>query len=508
MRATRRCVLALALLAAALACTDENPDTADLTFHGEQQALAGFTYDTGFQPASGPIQVRFELSAAGKLVADARGTISDTALVGTAGTGQYQLDSKIKVKAFLKMDLAGKKYNGPLPGAPDMALIFGAKAPFDPFLLGKKVTVTGTFPETRLATINLAGALAAVPGVKGDLVVSAAGTMTSDFTGACARVSGDRAQYTANTATSGTLTLRPSVVVELPLGVSKKLAPFDIKVPIPASTAAMDLGTRSISGGTVSGKGPCSGGNLADGGIIDGAPPPKDGAPGDAPKDGPADGPGPGDGPPPEGTCTKGTPDNCAFCGDTCPGPDDATTQRSCTSGACTINCKGDYHDVNGQSADGCEVLDPLAKHTTEATAKDLGAVTDCDSAKMATGTLMSDSRLHVQSPMDRAMGRDYWFKLAITDKTFCALSASATVSFAAMPATAKYGATAHFVCKTDKKKLANTYKSDYGGKSVTLNPKTDCKGSDDSGTLYLKVHKVVGKKTHSSAAYTISITP
>jgi len=507
MRAAGVWILSLSILAAASGCTDDNPDTADLSFHGTQEALPGFTYDTGFQPTTGPIQVRFELTAAGKLDAKASGSISDTELVGKAGSGAYELDAKIKVKAYLKMDIAGKKYNGPLPGAPDMALDFGDKATFDPFLLGKKASVTGSFPETKLGTVNLAGALSAIPGVKGDLVVAATGTVTSDFSGVCAKVDGDLAQYTGSTSTGGTLTLKPSVEVKLPLGVSKKLAPFEIKVPIPAMAAAMDLGTRSISGGTVSGKGPCSGAKPGDGGPGDGAP--KDGAPKDSSGDGPPpDDTGVTDGPPAEQACTTGTADNCAFCGDKCPGPDDSATKRACESGACTIHCKGDYYDVNGKASDGCEILDLFAAHTTEATAKDLGSATDCDSVKKTAATLLSDSRYHVMTPNSRKLGQFYWFKLAITDKTLCALSASTKVDFAAMPSGAKYGARAHWVCKKDSKVLSSTFKSAHGGKSVTLSPKTDCAGTDDGGTLLIRMSKVQGASSHTNKSYTISITP
>ena len=512
MRATGVSALSLcALVAAAQGCTDDNPDTAELSFHGEQQALPGFTYDTGFQPASGPIQVRFELTAVGKLTADAKGAISDTALVGTAGSGQYALETKIKVKAYLKMDVAGQKYNGPLAGAPDMALSFGDKATFDPFLLGQKASVTGTFPETKLGTINLAGALSAVPGIKGDLVISAAGTVNSDFTGICASVKGDLAQYTGSTSTSGTLTLKPSVEISLPLGVSKKLAPFEIKIPIPAVTAAMDLGTRSISGGTVSGEGPCSGaaadGGPGDGGQLEGGL--KDGAPTDAPGDGPLTGDGLTDGPPPEQACPKiGTADNCAFCGDKCPGPEDSATKRACESGACTIHCKGAYYDINGKASDGCEILDTLVQNSTQATAKDLGSASDCDSAKKTSAALLSDNRYHLLPPNDRKLGTAYWFKLAIADKALCSLTAAPTLDFASLPKTAKYSVTIHWVCKKDSKVLKSVTKSADGGKSVTLTPDTNCAGIDDSGTLYLKVTKSAGATVHSNSPFTVSINP
>ena len=487
-------------------CTDDNPDAAELQFSGQQQALPGFSHDTGYQPSGSPIQVRLVLSADGKLSASAQGSISDTALLGTAGSGLYSLSSRVKVKVYLKLFVAGKKYEGPLAGAPDVELSFGQSQKFDPFLLGGKAQLRATVPETRLATINLAGALSAIPGVKGDLVISGSGVIDSTFSGVCATVQGDLAQYTGKTSTSGTLTLEPSVVLNMPLGVSKKLDAFPIKVPIPAVVAAMDLGTRSISGGTA-GRGPCSG-SVVDGGRPDGKQP-ADGAAdsGPPPVDGAADSL-PTDGPPPEQSCVTGTPDNCAHCGDKCGGPDDTATKRVCESGSCTIHCKGQYYDVNGVTKDGCETLDTNAAYDSDPTARDLGSASDCDSVKKAYGTLPSDGRYHLQAPHDRKLGTPLWFKLAIADKALCSLTASTTVDFASLPKGATYGVTAHFVCKSDSKKLKSTKKSTTGGQSVTLNPDTNCKGTDDSGVLYVRVQKEQGDTVHSALIHALSITP
>ena len=81
-------------------------------------------------------------------------------------------------------------------------------------------------------------------------------------------------------------------------------------------------------------------------------------------------------------------------------------------------------------------------------------------------------------------------------------------MNLSALPKAAKYGVTAHWVCKKDNKVLKSTTKSAYGGKSMTLNPYTDCAGTDDSGTLYIKVYKILGASSHSAARYTLSITP
>ena len=236
-------------------------------------------------------------------------------------------------------------------------------------------------------------------------------------------------------------------------------------------------------------------------------------ADGPSPGDGPLDGQPPGDGQPADGAgpdkgCTVGTADHCTKCGDKCPGPEDSATTRVCVNAKCDIQCKGDYYDVNGAAVDGCEHLDALALNGTESAAKDLGAVTDCDKDKTSSGAIPSDERLHITAPVSRPNGTPRWFKLAITDKAFCAVNAKVVVDLSALPAKADYKVEAKYVCK-NKTTLKSTIKSSAGGKSVTLSPSVKCTTmGDDSGTLYLEIKKTSGSTTHSDKQFKLTITP
>src|SRR5688572_2406145 len=61
--------------------------------------------------------------------------------------------------------------------------------------------------------------------------------------------------------------------------------------------------------------------------------------------------------PPPDLACGLGTPDHCGSCAVSCPGLDDATTARTCSAptalGACSLLCKGEHYDVDGQATNG-----------------------------------------------------------------------------------------------------------------------------------------------------------
>ena len=219
-----------------------------------------------------------------------------------------------------------------------------------------------------------------------------------------------------------------------------------------------------------------------------------DGAPPDA---GPADG------------CVTGSPDHCATCGDKCPGPDNTGTRRVCNAGTCDIQCKDAWYDTNGQVADGCETYDGLDAYATEAAAKDLGSFSDCDNAQALTVALPSDGRYHVDSPHDRTLGTPKWFKLQITDKSFCLVDAKITASFKNLPAAGTYRVTGQYTCKTSGKKLPQQTKTDKGTATVTVKPSTSCTTmGDDSGTLLVQVSKQSGAAAHTSKQLALSIEP
>lgn len=262
-----RCSMAAVVLGLALgatSCGGSNGHGGGVLFHGEQAALSGFDYDTGYQPGTPPVQVRLALSAAGTLTADADANGSGDTMTPVAGSGLLVLDAHVEIHTAVKIDVAGVgEFEGPIPGAPVLDLAFGAQAPFDPFLLdGGNVSVTADVPETTLPEIPL-GAL------PGSLVIKALGTVTSEFSGVCAKASGGVGQYTGVTTTGGTLVLRPSVVLEVPLVGSQTYDIPEITVTIPPSSAPMDLGTKQLADGTdAAGPGPC-GVVQQDGGVGD-----------------------------------------------------------------------------------------------------------------------------------------------------------------------------------------------------------------------------------------------
>jgi hypothetical protein len=208
-----------------------------------------------------------------------------------------------------------------------------------------------------------------------------------------------------------------------------------------------------------------------------------------------------------DGGCALGTVTNCSSCGDVClPAADTSSTARVCVSSKCDIECKEEAYDVNGTLSDGCETEDDTPIHDTKSSAQDFGTLSDCDSMQSATASIPSDSRKHQKAPTDRSNGRDDWYKMTITDDFFCAVEAKITVALDNLPTGSKYTAVAYYACSSGTT-LSSTTQSAYGGSSISLSPSTTCSTiGDDSGTVYLMVSKVSG--SHSSASYTVEITP
>ncbi len=238
-----------------------------VAFHGEQEALPGFSYDTGFQPEGSPIQVRLLLESTGALTADATANIAGGSMTGDAGSGRFAMDAHIQVQALLKVDVPGAQFEGPIEGAPDIDIAFGGSATFDPFLVGESVSVTGNVPDTELATIPLAASIP-VPGLTGDLIIHASGTINSSFSGLCAQSADavEGALYNGQTTTNGELILVPSVHIEVPFVLDETLEGFDVPVAIPDIVAEMALAPTAAAaagagGGSVVDANGCGGGD-------------------------------------------------------------------------------------------------------------------------------------------------------------------------------------------------------------------------------------------------------
>lgn len=253
---------------------DGGGETTEISFAGEQAAFPEFKYDTGWVPADSPIQVQIIATANAGLTVSADaivgGSSDEPMMSGKAGTGAYKLSGKIQFQVLLKVDFSAITYEGPLDESLDISFEIVGETAFDPFLLDGKASISQDVPETKLATIPLAGS---VPGVTGDVVIHIKGTVNSEFSGQCAAVNGTQAHYVGATTTGADLILIPSVVISIPFLLDETLDGFDVPFTVPPVTLDMDLGTQAVTpgGGVVDG-----GGTMAVVGTCDGGTPLED----------------------------------------------------------------------------------------------------------------------------------------------------------------------------------------------------------------------------------------
>lgn len=211
---------------------------------------------------------------------------------------------------------------------------------------------------------------------------------------------------------------------------------------------------------------------------------------------------------PPDLGCVVGTTEHCAHCGDRCPGQDSDTLKRSCIDGRCALACREEMYDVNGVVDDGCEIEDDLPLHASEKDAQDLGKETDCSFGISVDGRIPSDSREHVGVPHERPNGRADYYSIWIDDDLLCDLVGEITLSLGALPTDAEYRVTTQYYCD-NATPTSPRVSSGRGGDTVSTVPDTGCNPfgwGDDSGTLVIKIEKTKGP--HSSASYTLTVTP
>jgi hypothetical protein len=258
---------ALALPVAAACSASDSGDIAassEIAFHGEQSAFPDVKVDTGMQPSGSPVQVQLTVGAQAKITADAIGVSEGLDLVGKPGSGKVAINGRFTLEARLKVDLTGApKYDGPIPGVENLRVEFGKDTPFDPFLIGGAAHVAAELPETKLPPIPLPG------GIPGTLVLTIAkgSVVMTDFRGVCAGVDQGRAQYLGKTTSSGSLVVKPTVEIKLPIGAKS----FDLPaqtIALPKKDMPMDLGSQPVAGGGdgPSKKGSCTAAAAADGG--------------------------------------------------------------------------------------------------------------------------------------------------------------------------------------------------------------------------------------------------
>jgi hypothetical protein len=242
----------------------------EISFSGEQAAFPEFKYDTGWVPADSPIQVQVLATATAGLtaVADAivGGSSDQPMMSGKAATGLFKLSGKVQFQVLLKVDFSAIQYEGPLDESLDIVFEIVGEAAFDPFLLDGSAVIIQDVPETKLATIPLAGS---VPGVDGNVILHIKGTVNSEFSGQCAAVNGTQAHYVGATTTGADLVIIPSVEISIPFLLDETLEGFDVPFTVPPVTLDMDLGDLAVApgggvvegGGTMAVVGTCEGGS-------------------------------------------------------------------------------------------------------------------------------------------------------------------------------------------------------------------------------------------------------
>jgi hypothetical protein len=243
----------------------------DVVFHAEAPALPGFSYDTGLQPPAGPAQVSLSLTATGNLVADATATESGGKISGKPGS-TYKLDMHVKLGGHLKVAAGTVNYDGDLPGVQGIDIPIAGTSPFDGLLLdGDPVKVSAPVPETKLPDIPLG----TVPGHL-SITVANGTVITSSFHGSCLTVKAGQATFAGATTTAGTIVLKASIVLEIPLfKKSIDLPPITVNVPeskkeldsapVKVSVADATAGTCSASPGGDGGAGGDGGGTTDSG---------------------------------------------------------------------------------------------------------------------------------------------------------------------------------------------------------------------------------------------------
>jgi hypothetical protein len=197
--------------------------------------------------------------------------------------------------------------------------------------------------------------------------------------------------------------------------------------------------------------------------------------------------------------CTLGTASNCGNCGHACPGSDDTTTERVCSSaditGTCDIVCRGDSYDVNGILDDGCEALDESAHdsfaNSSSVTLEDVVNVPGKNPVNLH-GDIFGDGRRHDASPTFRPNGRDDYWRLTAIGAGDPKAMLIACLGITDLPADNLYE-----VCMSDEgtPQFVNSGCSTVAGKaqSVCVGPPNPTGGD---GPYYVRVRKLAGTNT------------
>jgi hypothetical protein len=208
--------------------------------------------------------------------------------------------------------------------------------------------------------------------------------------------------------------------------------------------------------------------------------------------------------------CNLGDPDHCGTCTTVCPpGQDDGGTLRTCSAatafGKCDYQCRGEYYDIDGKIANGCEAQDlPIQDSPATAVVKNLadGALIPSPSPDGTnpinfTGQVFGDVKDHETPPTQRPNGREDWYKVMATGNGDGAKNIEACLGITNFPTDNMFE-----ICLSTSATFTsiNCKTVTGGGASMCVAP-----AIDGTATYYVRVRRLSGA-TYTSNQYALYI--
>lgn len=246
------------------------------------ELFRAWSIDTGWQPASGPVQVRLMGDLGGGLNASAPGQAHlswperELRVEGEPMEGSLSMNMGVELHVYMRLDLeiapgVSFAWEGPIPAVPQFDYRLAGTSAFTPYLLpdaqSPSVVVSDAIQRTEIFSVPLTSAIIPIPGIEGTLDVLVGGSMdvsmwgrrlvlpTGEIAGTGAFVGWSlpsapeletRVSYEADMEYRPALELVPEVVLHVgPVGWT--LASFPIPVELPALTETWAFAEQPIS---------------------------------------------------------------------------------------------------------------------------------------------------------------------------------------------------------------------------------------------------------------------
>jgi hypothetical protein len=261
---------------------------APLDFEHLDRRLPSVSLDSGWVPASSPIQVRLGLAFMGETEVELGGTLATywpfgltMGTPGRTGEGRLRMAWGLEIVARLRfsIEIAGTRYawEGDIPFIPVRDLRLAGETVFDPFVLPgatpRPVVVRDTTDAVPIIRVGLSSIIgSSIPGIDGGFEVSVRGALGTSYQTDRILIAGARGPIATEGAVvqywppgpegfgaaedvtvrpEGTITYegdvvaRPSVYIEL-LGRRFDLAAFDLSIPLVRTSTGTDFAPETV----------------------------------------------------------------------------------------------------------------------------------------------------------------------------------------------------------------------------------------------------------------------